>query len=100
LRLNWLPGNGQSADVGLRWVDSQRFGGDFSNTCSSRIDAFSTFDARYAVRVGAWEWAISGTNLTDKSYFSQAFGTCINDAYLGAYPESGRAVKISTRLDF
>jgi iron complex outermembrane receptor protein len=100
LRLNWLPGNGQSADIGWRWVDSQRFGGDFSNTCSSRIDAFSTFDARYAVRVGAWEWAVSGTNLTDRSYFSQAFGTCINDPFLGAYPESGRAVKVSARLDF
>ena len=100
LRLNWLPANGQSADIGLQWVDSQRFGGDFSNTCNTRIDSYATLDARYAVRLGAWEWAISGTNLTDKSYFSQAYGTCINDAFLGAYPESGRAVKISARFDF
>lgn len=100
LRLSWLPGNGQSADIGMQWVDSQRFGGDFSNTCSSRIDSFATLDARYARRFGAWELAISGTNLTDKNYFSQAYGTCINDAYLGAYPESGRAVKVSARFDF
>lgn len=96
LRLNWLPGNGQSADIGVQWVDSQRYGGDFSNTCSARIPSFATLDARYAVKVGGWEFAVAGDNLTDKDYFTQAFGDCQS----GIYPDSGRSVKFSARYDF
>ncbi|MDB5841397.1 MAG: outer rane hemin/siderophore receptor protein [Herminiimonas sp.] len=96
LRLNWMPGNGHSADVGLQWADSQRYGGDFSNTCSSRIPAYTTLDARYAFRAGAWEFAIAGANLTDKDYFSNAFGACRS----GIYSDTGRQLKLSARMDF
>lgn len=96
VRLNWLPGNGQSADIGVQWVDSQRYGGDFSNTCNARIPAFMTLDARYAWRIGAWEFAVSGANLTDKDYFTQAFGSCQS----GLYPDAGRSVRLSARLVF
>lgn len=96
LRLNWLPGNGRSADAGVQWVDSQRYGGDFSNACNIRIPAFATLDARYAIRVGAWEFAVRGTNLTDKNYFTNAFGACGG----GIYPDTGRAVRFSARMDF
>ncbi|MNR79853.1 Ferric enterobactin receptor precursor [compost metagenome] len=98
LRLSWLPGNGQSADVGVQWIDSQRYSNDFTNTCNSRIPSFATLDARYAKRVGVWEFAITGVNLTDKNYYSQAFGTCQNAASI--YPDAGRAVKLSARMDF
>jgi iron complex outermembrane receptor protein len=98
LRLSWLPGNGQSADVGVQWADSQRYSNDFTNACNSRIPSFTTLDARYAKRVGPWEFAITGVNLTDKNYFSQAFGKCQDNASI--YPEAGRAVKISARMNF
>jgi iron complex outermembrane receptor protein len=96
LRLNWLPGNGQSAYAGVQWVDSQRYGGDFSNTCVSRIPSYATLDARYARRVGAWEFAVAGSNLTDKDYFSNAFGACRS----GIYPDAGRQLKLTARYDF
>lgn len=99
MRLNWVPGNGHSADIGVQWVDKQRYGGDFSNTCTARIPAFTTVDGRYAIRSGAWEFAVSGTNLTGKDYFSQAFGTCANNS-ASIYPDPGRAVKFSARMDF
>ncbi len=98
LRLNWLPGNGQSADVGVQWVDSQRYAGDFTNACNVRIPSFATLDARYAIRMGAWEFAVTGSNLTDKDYFSQAFGKCQDSASI--YPDAGRLVKFSARMDF
>ena len=98
VRLNWLPGNGQTADVGLQWVDSQRYAGDFTNACNLRIPSFTTLDARYAVRMGAWEFAVTGTNLTDKNYFSQAYGECRGNASI--YPDAGRLVKFSARMDF
>lgn len=94
-RLAWAPGNGQSADVGAQWVDSQRYGSDFANDCAARMPSYTTFDARYAVKVGAWEVAATGLNLADKHYFSNAFG-CRS----GIYPSDGRQLKLSARYDF
>jgi iron complex outermembrane receptor protein len=94
-RLSWVPGDGQSADLGAQWVDSQRYGSDFDNSCAALIPAHATFDARYAKKFGAWEVALSGLNLADKRYFSQAFG-CKS----GIYPSAGRQMKISARYDF
>lgn len=94
-RLNWLPAQNHSASLGVQWVDEQRYGSDFDNTCSARIPSYITLDGRYARHLGAWELAIIGENLTDKSYFNNAFG-CSS----GIYPSSGRQVKFSARYDF
>jgi iron complex outermembrane receptor protein len=94
-RLAWVPGTGQSADVGAQWVDSQRYGGDFANDCTARIPSYTTFDARYGIKLGAWEIAATGLNLADKHYFSNAFA-CKG----GIYPSDGRQLKLSARYDF
>jgi iron complex outermembrane receptor protein len=94
-RLAWVPGEGQSADLGAQWVDSQRYGGDFTNSCDARIPSYTTFDARYARKLGAWELALSGLNLADRQYFSNAF-SCKG----GIYPSNGRQLKFSARYDF
>lgn len=98
LRMNWLSGNGQSADIGVQWVDKQRYGKDFSNSCSARIPSFATIDARYAKRFGRWELAIVGNNLADKDYYAQAFGDCSDNRAI--YPDAGRSVRLSARYDF
>ena len=94
-RLSWTPANGQTADIGAQWVDSQRYGGDFDNSCGAEMPSFTTFDARYARKFGQWEVAVSGLNLADKHYFSQAF-SCKS----GIYPADGRQLKLSARYDF
>ncbi len=94
-RLSWTPADGQSADLGVQWVDEQRYGSDFSNTCSSQIPSYTTVDARYARKLGAWEFALSGLNLTDKHYYTNAFG-----CRAGIYPSAGRQLKVSARYDF
>lgn len=94
-RLAWAPGNGHSADVGAQWVDSQRYGDDFTNACDARIPSFTTVDARYAYRAGPWEVAVSGLNLGDRQYYSNAF-SCRG----GIYPSNGRQLKLSLRFDF
>lgn len=93
-RLAWT-GERQSADIGAQWVDSQRYGGDFSNTCAGRIPSYATFDARYAVRLSGWEVAVNGLNLADRHYFSNAFA-CRGSIY----PSDGRQLKMSARYDF
>jgi iron complex outermembrane receptor protein len=94
-RLAWLPKNGHSADIGAQYVSTQRYGSDFANTCGARIPSYTTIDARYAVKVGPWEFAATGLNLGDRQYFSQAFG-CRS----GIYPSDGRQLKLSVRYDF
>jgi iron complex outermembrane receptor protein len=94
-RLAWLPAAGQSADLGAQWVDRQRYGSDFDNSCAARMPSYVTFDARYAARFGPWEFAVAGLNLADRRYFSNAFG-CRS----GIYPSDGRQMKLSARYDF
>ena len=94
-RLSWTPAGGHSADLGLQWVSSQRYGSDFTNTCGARIASYVTLDARYARQMGPWEFAVSGMNLANKQYFSNAFG-CRS----GIYPSDGRQLKVSARYDF
>ena len=94
-RLNWLPDAVTSASLGVQWVDSQRYGGDFDNSCSGRIPSYTTIDGRYARRIGAWELAIIGNNLANKHYFSNAYG-----CNAGIYPNDGRQLKVSARYDF
>jgi iron complex outermembrane receptor protein len=94
-RLSWVPSNGHSIDIGSQWVDSQRYGSDFTNTCAARIPSYTTIDARYARTIGKWELAMAGLNLADKQYFSNAFG-----CQAGIYPSDGRQLKLSARYDF
>ena len=94
-RLSWNPAGGHSADVGVQWVASQRYGSDFSNTCGARVPSYATIDARYARQIGAWEFALAGMNLADKQHFSNAFG-CRS----AIYPSDGRQLKVSARYDF
>nr|WP_243397770.1 TonB-dependent receptor [Herbaspirillum robiniae] len=96
-RINWKSGK-HSADAGLRWVDRQRMGNDFSNSCA-KMPSYTAIDARYAVRVSAWEFAVAGTNLADRKYYSQAYD-CAGGAVSGIYPENGREVKFTARYDF
>ncbi|MDB5962286.1 MAG: outer rane hemin/siderophore receptor protein [Massilia sp.] len=94
-RLGWSPASGSSADLGAQWVDSQRFGSDFANSCTALIPSHTTFDGRVAQRVGKWEFALAGTNLADKQFYSNAFS-----CRAGIYPENGRQLKLSARYDF
>jgi iron complex outermembrane receptor protein len=94
-RLAWLPDAAQSADVGMQWVDRQRYGSDFDNKCSARVPSYATVDARYAYRIAGWEFAASGLNLADRHYFSNAFG-CRS----GIYPSDGRQLKLAVRYAF
>jgi iron complex outermembrane receptor protein len=93
-RLAWL-GDRQTADIGAQWVDQQRYGDDFTNACTARIGSYTTFDARYAHTFGPWELAVTGANLADRHYFSNAF-SCRG----GIYPSDGRQLKLSVRYDF
>ena len=94
-RLAWMPATGQTADIGAQYVSSQRYGNDFGNSCGARIPSYTTIDARFAQKVGNWEFAVNGLNLADRQYYSNAF-SCRG----GIYPSDGRQLKLSARYDF
>lgn len=98
-RLSWTLATGHTADVGVQWADSQRNGGDFDNKCPAQIPSYTTLDARYARKLGQWEFAVSGQNLADKRYFSQAF-SCTKGIQEGIYTADGRQLKLSARYQF
>lgn len=100
VRINWFGGNGHRADLGLRWVDSQWYGNDIANSCNLRTPSFSTLDGRYAFRTGAWEFAVTGSNLTDRDSITYGFTNPVAGCRTSIYPDSGRLIKISARMDF
>ncbi len=98
-RLNWQPADGQSASIGVQWVDAQRFDNDADNTSPRKIPSYLTIDARYAKKFGSWELAISGENLTNKQYYSYAIKS-LNNLNFNVYPDAGRQLKLTARYDF
>ena len=98
-RLNWLPAQGHSASAGVQWVNEQRYGNDLDNTYPTLIPSYFILDARYARRMGPWELAITGENLTDRNYFSYAIKSQTNSS-ASIYPSAGRQLKVSARYDF
>jgi len=95
LRLAWQPSANQTVDAGAQFVGRQRYGSDFTNSCAAHVPGYATLDARYALQVKRWELALSGLNLADRHYFSNAFA-CQG----GIYPSDGRQMKLSLRYAF
>jgi iron complex outermembrane receptor protein len=95
LRADWSPAPGHRIDAGVNYVSTQS--PDFDNAC--RMPGYTTADLRYAYRWRTAELALGVNNLADAKYYTQAFA-CVNGAVSSIYPEAGRAVTASLRLDF
>ncbi len=95
LRAGWRPGAGHKIDAGVIWVSSQS--PDFANQC--RIPGYASADLRYAYTWGRAEWALGIANLTDRKYYTQAFG-CDAGVTTAIYPEAGRTFTASVQVRF
>ena len=96
LRGDWTPAAGHRLNAGLNWIGSAH--PDFENTC--KIPSYTTADARYAWQFHrSAELALGVTNLFDRKYYTQAFG-CAGGQTTAIYPEAGRQVGASLRLQF
>lgn len=93
---DWTPVAGQHLSGGFAWVSTQH--PDFANTCT--MPSYLTADARYAWQVlRNTEIALGITNLFDRKFYTQAFG-CANGQTTSIYPEAGRQVTASMRVQF
>ncbi|MEO8806102.1 MAG: TonB-dependent receptor [Burkholderiaceae bacterium] len=95
VRADWSPAPGHRIDGGVNVVSSQS--PDFDNACS--MPRYTTADLRYAYRWSFAELALGVTNLGNAKYYTQAFA-CVNGAVSSIYPEAGRALTASLRLQF
>jgi iron complex outermembrane receptor protein len=68
---------------------------DFANSC--RMPAYTTVDLRYAHQQGAVELSLGVGNVTDKKYYTQAYG-CAAGTPTSIYPEAGRSFVASVRV--
>jgi iron complex outermembrane receptor protein len=92
-RLSWT-GQGQTADVGVQWWTSS-VTAMTSPTVQRRDPFLHHAGCTLCAQVRPVGVGVSGQNLTDKHYYSQAF-SCKG----GIYPSNGRQLKISARYDF
>jgi iron complex outermembrane recepter protein len=95
LRADWEFVPSQQLSAGIQTVGSSK--ADFANECS--IPGYTTANARYSYKTSGGELALGVNNLTNRKFYSQAFG-CNAGVTDGIYPEAGRAITASLRLNF
>jgi len=95
VRADWTPAAGHRVSGGVNWVSSQN--PDFNNACT--MPAYTIADARYAYQWQKVELSLAVGNLFDSKYFTQAFG-CNAGVTATIYPEPGRSVTASVRVQF
>ena len=95
LRSDWRFAEKQIISAGVQWVSTQR--PDFANACA--MPSYATFDARYAYKFANAEVSLGATNLANRKYYSQAFD-CIAGVTNAIYPDAGRAVTATLRVNF
>ncbi len=94
LRADWSPADRHRIGAGVSLVSSQS--PDFENLC--KIPGHATADLRYAYRWARTELSLGIANLTDRKYYTQAFGCSAGGETGAIYPEPGRMFTTSVRL--
>ena len=80
----------------MMWVSSQS--PDFANRCT--IPGYVSADLRYAYQWRNAELALGIANLTDRKYFTQAYGCSPGGETTAIYPEAGRTFTASVLVRF
>lgn len=96
LRADWTFLPRHQLGAGLSHVSSQY--ADYANAC--RMPAYATVDVRYAYQWGPAQWALGMANVTDRKYYTQAYGCDAGGQVTSIYPEAGRLVTGSVRWTF
>ena len=94
---NWRPTAVDSINLAWQYVGSQVYDNDHANVFGQRIPAYATLDARYSHRFGKVALSLSGTNLTNRNYFS--YGVT-GGGRANVYPERRRAVFATAEMKF
>ena len=94
-RLYWTPKGASSADLGLQWLRALPYGNDFEHSCLAQVPRFAMLDGRYGYKYGAWELALTGSNLTNRRHYGDA-PACRSSIY----QNDARQLRLSLRYRF
>ena len=94
-RLYWTPPGASSADLGVQWIHALAYGNNFDNSCLAQVPRFAMLDGRYAYKSGAWELALTGSNLTNRRHYGDA-PACQSSIY----QNDARQLRLSLRYRF
>ena len=95
IQADWQLAAAHKLSGGVNWVGEQH--PDFANACT--MSAYTTLDARYAYKFRNAELSLGIGNLTDKKYYTQAYG-CTAGVVSAIYPEAGRTFTAALRVSF
>lgn len=95
VRADWAVAPNQRVTGGVQWVGPQH--PDYANTCT--IPSYTLLDARYAYSWRNAEFSLTGSNLLDRRFYTQAFA-CVAGATTSVFPEPGRALTAAVRVKF
>lgn len=93
LGVDWKLAAGHTIGALVNAVSSQS--PNFQNTCT--MPAYTTGSLRYAFSTDQVELGLGVNNVTDKKYYTQAYG-CAAGQPTSIYPEAGRGVVLSVRV--
>ena len=101
VRLLWKPLPGHVWGVDTQWIAKQQVAGDFNN--QNTMPAYATTDLRYTFKKGAAELSFVVKNIFDRSYYAyvtRAYTSDYSSTYNAVYPDPGRAIWMSARVNF
>ncbi len=101
VRLLWKPAAGHVWGVDTQWVAKQHVAGDFNNL--HLMPGYATTDLRYTYKQGAAELSLVLKNIFDRTYYAystRAYTSDYSSIYNAVYPDPGRAIWLSARVNF
>ena len=101
VRMLWKPFAGHVWGVDTQWVSRQQVAGDFNN--QHTMPGYATTDLRYTYKQGIAEFSLVVKNIFDRTYYAystRAYTSDYSSIYNAVYPDPGRALWLSARVNF
>ena len=101
VRMLWKPVAGHIWGVDTQWVSRQQVAGDFNN--QHTMPGYATTDLRYTYKQGVAELSLVIKNIFDRNYYAystRAYTSDYSSIYNAVYPDPGRALWLSARVNF
>lgn len=100
-RMLWKPVAGHVWGVDTQWISRQHVASDFDN--QHTMPGYATTDLRYTCKQGIAEFSLVIKNIFDRTYYAyatRAYTSDYSSIYNAVYPDPGRALWLSARVNF
>jgi len=99
LMLTWQPADGWNLTSAVRYVGSQRFDNDQSNSFPEKMPAYTLLDLKATRTHGPWTFSAEIDNALGEKYFSYGIVNSAGTSY-AAYPEAEQTFFLTAQYRF